>query len=186
MADAAWPTPGARARTPLSPSSPPGPLGRAAGSSTNMLKDSTSLVLTMSIIGPTRGSRDGVRGRWRVSGAGRPRLDLGEDVGRAAAFGTRVQWIAGLHQHDTNYHRRAAARGAGWRRWAAICLRGCSSAAAAWGRSRRVHPLLRPAARRSGTSADRGRRRPKWSARGVTGPAAAAVSACCWRRSYVV
>ena len=136
-----------------------------------------SLVFSISIIGPTRGSRDGVRRRWRVSRAGRPRLGLGEAVGRAAAFSKRVQMAAGQHQHDTNYHRRGAAQGARWRRWAATCLRGCSSAAAAWGRSRRVYPHLRPAARRSGTSAARGRRRPKWSPRGVKGLAAATVSA---------
>ena len=132
---------------------------------------------SITIVQSTRGSRDGVRRRWRVSRAGRPRLGLGEAVGRAAAVGKHVQWSSGLHQHDGNYHRRAAARGAGCRRWADTCLRGCSSAAAARGRSRRVHPLLRPAARRSGTSAARGRRRPKWSPRGVKGLAAATVSA---------
>ena len=177
MADAAWPTPGARARTPLSLRSPPGPLGRAVGSSTNMLKDSFSEDFSITIVESTRGSHDGVRRRRRVPRAGRLPLGLGEAVGRAAAVSTRVQWNAGLHQHDGNGLRRDAAQGAGCRRWAATCLRGYSSAAAAWGRSRRMHPHLRPASRRSGTLAGRGRRSLKWSPRGVTGLAAAAVSA---------
>ena len=43
---------------------------------------------------------------WCRSLAGKLPRDLGEAMGRGSGTIPRVQLLAGLHQHDTNYHRR--------------------------------------------------------------------------------